>query len=65
MEKFVIEIGRNNRTFWICWYEDRIQLTWDKKFAKKFDSEEDAQTFISENRDFKYCRFHNSNIVKF
>ncbi len=52
-DKFVIEVVKGNRFFFICEFEGTQHMTWDKKFAKKFDSKEEAQEYIHEN-DYSY-----------
>lgn len=40
----IILITRYKR--YLCEYEDKLQMTWDKSFAKKFETREEALEFI-------------------
>ena len=46
--KFVIEIPKNGRLFFLTEYENKFQLTWLKEYAKVFDSQDDTKNFIKE-----------------
>jgi len=55
-DKYVIEVRRDNKFYFICEYEGTQHMTWDKNFAKKFDSINEAQEYIDEN-ELKNKRF--------
>lgn len=48
--KFVIEIPKNGRLFFLTEYENKFQLTWLKEYAKVFDSQDDAKNFIKDKK---------------
>ena len=48
-DQFVIELRKGNRFFFICEFEGTQHMTWDKKFAIKFNSIIEAQEYIDEN----------------
>jgi hypothetical protein len=57
---YIIEIYKNNRTFFL--HEDRINLTWMKKFALIFDSIESAEETIK--NDYNISNICHSGLTK-
>jgi len=51
-EKYLIEIRKNGRFFYITEYEGRVALTWIVDMAKEFNSVKEADEFA---KDAKYC----------
>ena len=67
--KFVIEIPKNGRLFFLteCENESKYTLTWLKEYAKIFDSEDDAKNFIkgdSGNITLEYYKIIDYSLAK-